>query len=147
LWEQEIDHQRNVREYLTDDVLTTNGRAVVWWLAQHTDDIPGAVERIGHLSRLSAVSQGRDDVMVPHLVSAQSLMRDGDDRDITLTRELLHELFPNSSAERALFARRLAQLAEKSGQHRYGRRLRETFGVQDVQEAPPDPDDGEPTGA
>jgi hypothetical protein len=37
-WEQEREHEKNLREYLGDDVLTTGGSALVWWLARHLDD-------------------------------------------------------------------------------------------------------------
>ncbi len=35
VWEHERNHERNVREYLGEDVLRDPGRAVVWWLARH----------------------------------------------------------------------------------------------------------------
>jgi hypothetical protein len=147
MWEQEREHERNVREYLASDVLTTSGRALVWWMARHMDNIEGTVALIGHLSRLSAASQDRDDMgaVMPHLVATQSPMRDSEDRAMASTRDLLNQLFPDSYDQRAFFARQLAQAAEKCGQDRYGRRLREMFDVQDVRESPPDTD--EPTSA
>jgi hypothetical protein len=148
MWEQETEHERNIREYLANDALTTSGRALVWWMARHIEDVEHAVALIGDLSRLSAVSQDRDDMgaIMPHLVATQSPMPDGDDRDVISTHDLLNKLFPDSSYYRAFFARQLAQAAEECGRDRYARRLREMFDVQDVQ-GPHDTDDGDPTSA
>jgi len=147
VWEQERELERNVRDYLASDVLTTTGRALVWWMARHIDDIEGAVALIGHLSRLSAVSQDRQDTGLrgPSLVGRQAPTRDSEDLDTILTVELLNQLFPNSPAQRVLFALQLAQTAERCGQERYGRRLREIVGV-DMPDVPPGPDEEEPTG-
>jgi hypothetical protein len=58
LWEQQREHERELRSYLGDDVLATSGKALVWWLARHEDDIRGAVDRIPDLARISSVAQG-----------------------------------------------------------------------------------------
>lgn len=149
MWEHEKERERNIREYLANDALTTSGRALVWWLAGHLDEVERAVTLIGDLSRLSAVSQDRDNAgaVVPHLVVTQSPTGDGDDRDVISTHDLLSRLFPDSPHQRAFFARQLAQAAEECGRDRYSRRLREMFDVRDVHEGPPDTDDGEPTSA
>lgn len=149
MWEQEREHERNIREYLANDALTTSGRALVWWMARHIDEVEHAVALIGDLSRLSAVSQDRDNAgtVVPHLVATQPQMSDRDDRDVISTHDLLNRLFPDSPSQRAFFARQLAQAAEECGRGRYSRRLREMFGVQDVQEGPRGTDDDEPTSA
>lgn len=60
VWEQERSHERNVREYLGDDVLSSPGSAVVWWLARHYQDegsgISTAVDNIGRLRDLTAAA-------------------------------------------------------------------------------------------
>lgn len=146
VWDQERAHEVSVRQYLGDDVLTSTGRALVWWMARHPDDIDGAVGTIGHLVRLSAVSQDRVDpaTIGPHLVTEPL---DDDDRDLIATGDLLDRLFPDSPDERLMIARDLARMAEQGGRGEYGRRLRERVGLQDVDEPPPDGDDGEPATA
>ncbi|MGA5000772.1 hypothetical protein ACPCB7_22395 [Streptomyces arboris] len=42
LWEYERQHERNKRRYLGDDVLKSAGRAVVWLLARHENEIEKA---------------------------------------------------------------------------------------------------------
>lgn len=60
VWEQERSHERNVREYLGDDVLSSPGSAVVWWLARHYQDegsgVSTAVDNIGRLRDLTAAA-------------------------------------------------------------------------------------------
>jgi hypothetical protein len=145
VWEQEREHERNVRAYLGEDVLTTTGRALVWWLARNEDDIEGAATRISNLARLSAVSQDQDDpgAIGPHLVAALPSTDSANDRALTATRDLLHQLFPDSDDQRQMFAWDLARAAEAYGHNEYGGRLRHMFEVQDVDEGPPGPDDEE----
>jgi hypothetical protein len=161
-WQQEREHERNVMDYLHDDVLTSSGRALVWWLAQHPDDIQGAVDRVGQLSRLSAVSQGRDDpgAAGPQLVPAPGA-RPAEHRDLAATRDLLLQLYPDSQDKRDFFARELARVADECGQDGYGRRLRQAYGLlrhtpepapysedrepPDPEDEPPYPEDAEPT--
>ena len=109
-WQQDRDHERSVMDYLQGDVFTSPGRALVWWLAQHPDDIQGAVDRVGQLTRLSAVSQGRGDpgAAGPQLVPKPGA-RPAEHRDLTATRDLLSELFPESQDNRDSFARELAR--------------------------------------
>ncbi len=64
VWERERDHERRKRAYLGDDVLQSTGSAVVWWLAQHDNDVEGAVRLIGALAELSAAA---NDAEVPEL--------------------------------------------------------------------------------
>ncbi|RMI34541.1 hypothetical protein [Streptomyces triticirhizae] len=56
VWEHERNYERNKRSYLSTDVLSDPGSAVVWWLANHDDEVAGAVERIGLLAQLSAAA-------------------------------------------------------------------------------------------
>ncbi|MFH8992926.1 hypothetical protein [Streptomyces sp. NPDC017940] len=55
-WESRRQHERNVREYLGNDVLQSPGNAVVWWMARHDDQIGRAVEMIAPLTVLSAAA-------------------------------------------------------------------------------------------
>lgn len=59
-WESRRQHERNIREYLGDDVLQSPGRAVVWWMARHDDQIERAVEMIAPLAVLSAVANDEE---------------------------------------------------------------------------------------
>lgn len=59
VWQRERDHERAVREYLADDVLSNPASAVVWWLARHHDDEDGlrtTVDNIPQLRRLTAAA-------------------------------------------------------------------------------------------
>ena len=145
-WQQDRDHKRNVMDYLQDDVLTSPARALVWWMAEHPGDIQGAVDRVGQLTRLSSVAQGRGDPSAagPQLVPSPGA-RPAEHRDLTATRDLLSELFPKSQDKREFFARELARLADEAGEADYGRRVRQNFGLTPrVTETAPYPDDREP---
>jgi hypothetical protein len=60
VWEHERSYERNVRAYLGDDVLTSPGSAVVWWLAgPRTDEkrrVDEAVEKISNLQKLTSAA-------------------------------------------------------------------------------------------
>ena len=152
VWQQEREHELNVRRYLGEDVLTTTGSALVWWLARHLDDVPGAIGMIGDLSKLSAVSQDHDDpgqaggapVAPPPAFVGSNGGRDIGS-DVAATVDLLERLFPGSEDERMMFARDLAMIAERSGRIEYARRVRRMFGVPDLTGSPPGPTgDGQP---
>ncbi|MFD7030915.1 hypothetical protein ACFWAR_23040 [Streptomyces sp. NPDC059917] len=64
LWEHERQHERNKRRYLGDDVLSSPGSAVVWWLARHENEIEKAVDMIGPLAQIAAAAK---DEQVPEL--------------------------------------------------------------------------------
>lgn len=55
-WEHQRNHERNVRAYLTDDVLSSTSSAVVWWLANHPDQVEENVRLIDSLARLVEVA-------------------------------------------------------------------------------------------
>lgn len=59
-WEGHRQHERNCRTYFGEDVLSTPGSAVVWWLSRHEDEIDRAVEMIGPLTCLSAAANDDD---------------------------------------------------------------------------------------
>jgi hypothetical protein len=152
IWQQEREHELNVRRYLGEDVLTTTGSALVWWLARHLDDVHGAIGMIGDLSKLSAVSQDREypgraggaPVAPPPTFVGSNGGRDIGS-DVAATVDLLERLFPGSEDERMMFARDLAMIAERSGRIDYARRVRRMFGVPDLTGSPPRPTgDGQP---
>lgn len=59
-WESRRQHERNLREYLGEDVLQSPGSAVVWWMARHDDEIERAVEMIAPLTVLSAAANDEE---------------------------------------------------------------------------------------
>ncbi|MBA2812633.1 helix-turn-helix domain-containing protein [Streptomyces sp. KM273126] len=69
VWEHQRRHEQNKREYLSGDVLTSTGSAVVWWLAKNDDHVEKTVKDIGLLARLSSAANNSE-VSAPfrHLV-------------------------------------------------------------------------------
>ncbi|MFD0383431.1 hypothetical protein ACFQ2B_16815 [Streptomyces stramineus] len=59
-WESRRQHERNLREYLGEDVLRSPGNAVVWWMARHDDQIERAVDMIVPLTVLSAAANDEE---------------------------------------------------------------------------------------
>ncbi|MYY17719.1 MULTISPECIES: hypothetical protein [unclassified Streptomyces] len=59
-WESRRTHERNLREYLGEDVLRSPGSAVVWWMARHDEEIERAVEMIAPLTVLSAAANDEE---------------------------------------------------------------------------------------
>ncbi|MGW5471431.1 hypothetical protein [Streptomyces chartreusis] len=60
LWEHQRKYEQNKREYLGNDVLTSTGSAVVWWLARNDDQVEKTVKDIGLLARLSSAANDRE---------------------------------------------------------------------------------------
>ncbi|MGN9756895.1 hypothetical protein [Streptomyces sp. SD31] len=60
VWEHQRKYEQNKREYLGNDVLTSTGRAVVWWLAKNDDHVEKTVKDIGLLARLSSAANDRE---------------------------------------------------------------------------------------
>ncbi|WP_128427745.1 hypothetical protein [Streptomyces cyaneus] len=60
VWEHQRKYEQNKREYLGDDVLTSTGSAVVWWLAKNDDHVEKTVKDIGLLARLSSAANDRE---------------------------------------------------------------------------------------
>jgi len=141
-WEQTREYEKNVRGYLGDDVLTTGGRALVWWLARHLDDdeaVQAAVPLIDDLSTLSAAAQDRADTdrtaspSAPREPAPPGPHSNGVAQDrVVVTLALLERLFPDSADQRRMFARSLASIAERSDRAEYAARLRTLFGVPDL---------------
>jgi hypothetical protein len=124
VWQRRRDHEVDVRRYLCQDVLTSPGSAVAWWLARNIDEIDGAVARIESLTRLSALIQGREAPVqlrepATELPSSERVPtgagRDDQPRpsDVASAHNLLEALFPDSDSRRAVAVQELARLAER----------------------------------
>ncbi|SDW61834.1 hypothetical protein SAMN05216215_1004155 [Saccharopolyspora shandongensis] len=166
VWEHERSYERNVRAYLGEDVLTTPGSAVVWWLAgPRTDEkrrVDEVVEKISSLQKLTAAAAmtelptstaGPFDFgtslsaklslldecspppaglsQLPFVLSERPAVSDGehpdesrlglDDYAVGLVEEL------PEGPERAMFARRLADLLEVQGHSEAAEQVRRRF--------------------
>ncbi|SHF90495.1 hypothetical protein [Streptoalloteichus hindustanus] len=64
VWEHERALERNIRAYLGNEVLTSTGSALVWWLSQDTSKVKETVRLIGTFAQLSAAANDRE---VPEL--------------------------------------------------------------------------------
>ncbi|MEV0601721.1 hypothetical protein AB0I82_20805 [Streptomyces sp. NPDC050315] len=74
VWEHERKYERNKRAYLGDDVLKDTGSAVVWWMANHDDQIEKTVDLIGPLAQLSSAANNTEiDETFRHLVPGARL--------------------------------------------------------------------------
>ena len=69
IWEQERRMEVNMRRYLSEDVLSDTGSAIVWWLARHPDQIEESVQMIGALAQLTAAANSKE-IPVPELLRA-----------------------------------------------------------------------------
>ncbi|TDV57460.1 hypothetical protein [Actinophytocola oryzae] len=132
VWEHERAHEKNKRAYLRDDVLTTTGSAVVWWLARDASRVEEAVGLIGTLARLVAAAQDRDVEPV-----FQTLMTDTR-QDVDPMERVMGMLLPEGSEpERADLADRLATIATEMGADDVARRIREQYDAPDFAEPVP----------
>ncbi|QIZ36152.1 hypothetical protein [Saccharopolyspora sp. ASAGF58] len=166
VWEHERSYERNVRTYLAEDVLTSPGSAVVWWLAgPRTDEkqrVDDAVQKFSNLQKLTSaaamtelptntaelfgfgasLSAGLSAVddrpfspaglqQLPFVLAAQPEDSGGglpdnsrrclDDHAAGLVEEL------PDGPERAMFARRLADLLEAQGHPEAAEKVRHRF--------------------
>jgi hypothetical protein len=84
IWEHERGFERNVRGYLSNEVLDSTGSAVVWWLARHTDDVEEAVRLIGPLAQLTAAANNTTvHELFQHLVATRTDERPEDTPALT----------------------------------------------------------------
>ncbi len=156
LWERERDHERRKRAYLGDDVLTSTGSTVVWWLAQRDNDVEDTVRLIGTLAQLSAAA---NDTEVPelfrHLTSVPALpgqltfeFPDGDQQFSgagLVTRRFggLLDALNVGDDQRALFTYHGALLIEKVGKPDEAQEIRQCFDAPATDKQPaviPEPD-------
>jgi hypothetical protein len=137
VWEYERAYERNKRVYLRDDVLTTTGSAVVWWLAQDTTRVSDTVGLIGTLAQLVAAAQNRE--VEPVFRSFLSELADApvdvehtegaeQDPDVDVLGRLMARLVPDGSEpQRADLADRIARIAEEMGATDLASTIRERF--------------------
>jgi hypothetical protein len=142
VWEYQRAYERNKRAYLRDDVLTSTGSAVVWWLAQDEKRVPETVDLIGTLARLVAAAQNREvEPVFRELLRDLSDLSDVSEVDGAPATEsdvlgaLMSQLGPTASEpERADLADRLARIAEEAGADDLARTIRDRFNAPDFTE-------------
>lgn len=59
----ERELEQAARAYLTDEVLADPGRAAVWWLARHPEQVREAAELLPTFAQLSAAAHGKDVIL------------------------------------------------------------------------------------
>jgi hypothetical protein len=121
-WEVQRRLERKIRAYLRDEVLSTPGSAVVWWLARHQDEVEKCVGLVESLSRLSKVASD-DPAAIPSLAA---LPQD----DVRTIRETLIESVDVS--QRQFMAAELANLLDSFGNADLAAETRRHFGVERI---------------
>jgi hypothetical protein len=139
VWEHERKYEESKREYLGDDVLKDTGSAVVWWLARNDDQVEKTVRDIGLLTQLSCAANNAEVPQSLHPAGAQSA--DGGDMSWRLEGEksaaehfdafLTALRFDADNPQRALFARRVADLAARHERQEVADELVRRFDVPD----------------
>lgn len=146
VWEHKRAYERNVRAYLRDDVLSSTGSAVVWWLARDATRVQETVDLISTLAKLVAAAQDREvePVFRTFVNSLTDRSPDAttstyhatvDEEDIV--DRLMAEILPDGSEpERADLADRLATMATDVGAVDLARIIRERFNAPDFTDTP-----------
>jgi hypothetical protein len=157
IWAHERKYEQSKREYLSEDALKDPGSAVVWWLARNDDQVEKTVQDIALLAQLSAAA---NNTAVPetfqqlvtglaarHSPSPSSPGLNGSDVpppaesgnpatdhfDGFLGAMGLNEGDP----ERALFARRVADLVTKHGRPEIAGEMMDRFdGIGSAESSP-----------
>ncbi|MFF0752369.1 hypothetical protein [Streptomyces sp. NPDC004267] len=129
VWEHERKWEQSKRAYLGDDVLTSTGSAVVWWLARNDDRVDKAVADIGLLAQLTSVANDKpvpdqlrryvDDPRTEHSAEEAPFVEpydeQGEAKDTTLADDFLRIMdeagLHRGDPRRALFLRRTAEAA------------------------------------
>lgn len=167
LWEQEVAAERAVRAYLGDEVLTSTGSALVWWLARDTGRVREAADLIGTFARLSAAAHDREvDGVFRPLVAAHpgpttrpdgSAVNGSGSYGSGAGGAVPDGFAPNGSGEHAgdvdpradllpepegnaLFGHRLAELLDQHEAPDRARRARDLYGASDWRVEPPEDD-------
>lgn len=140
LWEHERAYERNKRTYLREDVLSSTGSAVVWWLARDTARVQETVDLIDTLTKLVAAAQNRE--VDPVLRTFVDNLTDPSPHPTTtpqddLVDRLMAAILPNGSEpERADIADRMATLATEAGATDLAHTLRARFNAPDFTTTP-----------
>ncbi|MET9955564.1 hypothetical protein ABZ135_29015 [Streptomyces sp. NPDC006339] len=119
VWEHERKWEQSKRAYLGEDVLTSTGSAVVWWLAKNNDRVDKAVADIGLLAQLTAVANDEPvpDRLHPYVApptegeSDQSAEAGSVSLADRLVDFMAHAGLDEDDPERLLFLRRVAEAA------------------------------------
>lgn len=124
VWEHERKWEQSKRAYLGEDVLSSTGSAVVWWLAKNDDRVDRAVADIGLLAQLTAVA---NDECVPERLhpylsdtpgfkEAEKLREEAPDTLADhFTRFMTSTGVEEDDPMKLLFARRVAEAAKAAG--------------------------------
>jgi len=159
LQEQRIANQRMLRTYLGDEVLTSVGSTVVWWLARDEGQVRETVDLIGTLAQLSAAATNSEvDDLFRHLVSEQLPepvnppgwfspatadavgpsfvdVGEGVAEPMTEPPTKQSDLLPDpEDAANSLFGHQFADLAERHGHSELAQQVRERYRTIDVAE-------------
>lgn len=146
VWEQEVAGERAVRTYLRQDVLTSTGSTVVWWLARNTGQVREAVDLVDTLAKLSAAACDRevDDVFrhlangapAPFTVNGHSTSHTTDHTtghgadDEHPDDEHPDDVLPDPEGH-PVFGHQLANLLDRHEHPDRAQRARERYGVAD----------------
>jgi hypothetical protein len=132
VWEQEVAAERAVRTYLQQDVLTSTGSTVVWWLARNTGQVREAVDLLGTLAQLSAAARDRevdevflhlaDGVPTPFTVNGHPTVTEYAPPD--------DDVLPDPD-DHPVFGHQLADLLDQHEHPTRAQRARERYGVAD----------------
>jgi len=137
VWDHERAHERNKRAYLREDVLSSTGSAVVWWLAQDTTRVRETVSLIDTLAKLVAAAQDRE-VEPAFRTFVNTLTDPSPQTHDDVVDHLMAKILPTGSEpERAGVADRLATLATEFGATDLARTFRERFNAPDFTEPGP----------
>ncbi len=153
--ERQIEHQRMMRAYLGDEVLTSVGSTVVWWLARTDENVRETVDLIGTLARLSAAANNAEvDELFRHLLpehlrepapapafftppfSPPEPVFTVEDVEQVAEPQAVHaDLLPDpEDADNGLFGHQLADLVEQHGHSDKAQRVRESYRTIDADE-------------
>lgn len=151
VWEYERAYERNKRTYLRDDVLSSTGSAVVWWLAHDSTRIPETVDLIGTFAKLVAAAHDREvePVISDFVNNLTTPPAEGGQDDADVVDRVLADLVPGGTEnERALAAFGLADLAAELGRTDLAQTIRERFNAPKftaTEPSPPDAPEPDPT--
>ncbi|QKV79603.1 hypothetical protein [Amycolatopsis sp. Hca4] len=152
--ERRIERERMVRAYLGDEVLTSVGSTVVWWLARNDKNVRETVDLIGTLAQLSAAANDAEvDELFKHLLPENARMPAAPTPDwfapsptppeptvtadsvepMTEPRAEHADLLPDpDDAENGLFGHQLADLVDQHGYPEKARQVRERYRTVDA---------------
>ncbi|MFI6517302.1 hypothetical protein ACIBF1_17230 [Spirillospora sp. NPDC050679] len=154
VWEHERRHERNVREYLGEDVLKDTGSAVVWWLSKNEGEVEKAVDNIKLLARLASAAQN---VEVPeqfqqHVPPFTDMPTAGSNGSAPFRSSangrsasdhfddfLKASGFAEDDPQRVWFAHQVGKMARTNGYSEMADDLESRFDAPESSEPPPDP--------